>query len=114
MARNPERGPGGNYPGGPGGSRKGRPNRIGWVVKQNVIEVFELLGGIEGMVEWAKCNKTEFYRLYARLIPTEVFGTLNINDATELSDSELVAIASGGSAGAAVEAQGESEPHELH
>lgn len=98
----------------PGGSRKGRPNRIGWVVKQNVLEVFELLGGVDGMVKWAKRNKTEFYRLYARLIPTEIVGTLDVRDASELSDSELQLIALGRSSGAPREETGEDKPSQVH
>jgi hypothetical protein len=52
-------------------SRKGIPNRIGAAVKSNVIAVFDKIGGRDGMAVWAKENPTEFYRLYARLIPTE-------------------------------------------
>jgi hypothetical protein len=32
---------------------------------------FEELGGVEGLAAWAKRHPGDFYRLYARLIPTE-------------------------------------------
>jgi hypothetical protein len=32
------------------------------------------LGGTEALVGWAKKNRTEFYKLCARLIPREVSG----------------------------------------
>lgn len=101
-------------PQGGGGSRKGKPNKIGRIVKENVIEVFNLLGGVESMVKWARSNKTEFYKLYARLIPTEVTGTINVRDVSEYSDGELLIIATGGSARIAGEAAGEDEPAQVH
>jgi hypothetical protein len=60
------------------GRPPGSPNKISRTVKDNVIAVFDTLGGSEGMARWAQENQTEFYRLYSRLIPTEtkVDGTL--------------------------------------
>ena len=55
-----------------GGRRKGTPNRITGTVRENVIEVFERVGGVSSMATWAQENRTDFYRLYARLIPTEI------------------------------------------
>ncbi len=57
-----------------GGRTKGTPNKVSGTVKDNVIEVFEGIGGIATMMEWAKQNQTEFYRLYARLLTREVAG----------------------------------------
>lgn len=60
-----------------GGSRKGSgrkagvPNKLTAVVKKNVIEVFNSIGGKDHMIEWAKKNPTQFYRLFAKLLPTE-------------------------------------------
>lgn len=39
--------------------------------KQKLANVFDTLGGEAAMVRWAKKNPTEFYRLWARLIPKE-------------------------------------------
>jgi hypothetical protein len=44
------------------------------IARDNIAAVFTRLGGTAAMAEWAKENKTEFYKLYARLIPTEVTG----------------------------------------
>jgi hypothetical protein len=92
----------------------GAKNKIGAQVKENVIAVFNRLGGTHTMAEWARENLTEFYKLYARLIPTEVIGEFSIRDAADLSDSELVSIATGGSTGAASAKTGEPQPGEFH
>jgi hypothetical protein len=40
--------------------------------KENFMAVFTRLGGTAAMARWAEENTGEFYKLYARLIPTEV------------------------------------------
>lgn len=55
-----------------GGRQKGTPNKVSSTVKQNVIEVFDTLGGVGAMAKWAENNQTEFYRLYARCLPHEI------------------------------------------
>ena len=57
-----------------GGRIKGTPNKVSRTVKENVVAVFDELGGRQQMTTWARENQTEFYRLYARLLPTEVSG----------------------------------------
>jgi hypothetical protein len=56
--------------------KRGRPvgstNVVSGLAKENVIAVFTRLGGTHAMATWAKRNKTEFYRMYARLMPHEV------------------------------------------
>ena len=91
------------------GSRKGIPNKIGAAVKSNVIAVFDKIGGRDGMAKWALSNKTDFYKLYARLIPTESVTEIIRRDATELSDNELANIATGSSTGAAGETPSEAQ-----
>ncbi len=44
------------------------------MAKENIAAVFVRLGGTAEMARWAKANQTEFYRLYARLVPHEVTG----------------------------------------
>ena len=44
------------------------------VAKDNIAAVFTRLGGTAAMARWAKKNQSEFYRLYARLIPHEHTG----------------------------------------
>lgn len=38
------------------------------------MAVFNGLGGTSAMKEWAQENKTEFYRMYAKLLPLQVTG----------------------------------------
>lgn len=63
-----------------GGKREGAgrpagvPNKMSTAVKDNVIEVFEAIGGVHSMAEWATENKTQFYNLYAKLLPHQVTG----------------------------------------
>ena len=57
---------------------KGSQNKLSGLAKENISAVFIRLGGTAAMAKWAKENLTEFYRIYARLLPVE----------THLSDSD--------------------------
>lgn len=52
----------------------GAKNKLPQAAKENIAAVFVRLGGTAEMAEWAKENKTEFYKIYARLLPHEVTG----------------------------------------
>lgn len=54
------------------GRKPGVPNKVSTTVKENVIEVFDMIGGISNMAVWAKENETQFYNLYAKLLPLQV------------------------------------------
>lgn len=70
------------------GRKPGVQNRVTTTVKANVIAVFELIGGQDRMSEWASDNLTQFYRLYAKLLPLQVDAEIkHVTD--RLSDSEL-------------------------
>ena len=75
---------------------KGVPNKLGAQAKENIVAVFTRLGGAAAMVAWARRNQTEFYRLYARLIPSESTTEISVRDAEDLSTQELLAIARAG------------------
>lgn len=47
------------------------PARTGVTAKEQLGDAFIRMGGVAGLVKWAKKNPTEFYRLWARLIPKE-------------------------------------------
>ena len=53
------------------GRKKGTQNKLTNLVKKNVIEVFNSIGGKKHMIEWAKENPTQFYRLFAKILPKE-------------------------------------------
>ncbi|MEJ7932569.1 hypothetical protein WG922_21545 [Ramlibacter sp. AN1015] len=62
-----------------GGRKPGTPNKLSATVKDNVLSVFEQLGGVEHMAMWAAENPTPFYNLYAKLIPTESKATVAVS-----------------------------------
>lgn len=56
------------------GRPKGSTNNLSRQVKENIVDVFEMLGGKDAMAQWATSdekNLTEFYRLYTRMAPIE-------------------------------------------
>ena len=77
MAKKPEnnRNSIGRFVEGSSGNPNGRPlgskNKF-TTLKNAFIETFEELGGVDNLVEWARANQTEFYRMVARLMPKEV------------------------------------------
>lgn len=56
------------------GRPAGVPNKLSAAVKDNIIEVFERIGGVESMAVWATENQTQFFNLYAKLLPLQVTG----------------------------------------
>ena len=54
-----------------GGSRKGVPNKTTATVRENVLAVFDQIGGQEHMAQWATDNPNEFYKLYGRMAPSD-------------------------------------------
>jgi hypothetical protein len=59
-----------------GGRARGTPNKFTQTAREAFELAFDELGGPKGLIDWARENRTEFYKLYARLIPTEIEGTL--------------------------------------
>jgi len=53
------------------GRPRGSPNKITSAAKEAFQAAFDGLGGVEALADWARENTTEFYKLYARLIPVE-------------------------------------------
>jgi len=54
------------------GRQKGTPNKLTQSARQAFELAFERLGGTEGLTTWGKKNPTDFYKIYGRLIPTDV------------------------------------------
>jgi hypothetical protein len=59
-----------------GGRKPGSQNKTTIAVKEAFRQAFEILGGTQAMVVWAKENPTQFYQLYSKLIPTEIDATI--------------------------------------
>ncbi len=59
-----------------GGRPKGGQNQVTKSARDAFVLAFEGLGGVPSLLRWAQDEKntTEFYRLFARLIPTEHVG----------------------------------------
>lgn len=63
------------------GRKPGVPNKISATVKQNVINVFDRLGGEDHMTMWAAENPNQFYNIFAKLMPTQSeLGTIEGQD----------------------------------
>jgi hypothetical protein len=54
-----------------GGRQRGTPNKITRAFREAVQVAYDAIGGDEAFAAWARENPTEFYRIAARLIPTE-------------------------------------------
>lgn len=57
-----------------GGRKKGTPNKLTATVKTAMQQAFLGIGGVASFTAWARENQTEFYKLYAKLLPHEVSG----------------------------------------
>jgi hypothetical protein len=55
-----------------GGRQAGTPNKVTTAFKHAVQITYEAIGGHEAFAVWALDNKTDFYKIAARLIPTEI------------------------------------------
>src|SRR3954453_15174249 len=58
----------------PGGSRKGRPNKIGADVRAMVLTALDRAGGVDYLHEQANVNPKAFLALIGRIIPTQITG----------------------------------------
>jgi hypothetical protein len=55
-----------------GGRVAGQRNKNTKGCQENILDVFERIGGVKNFAEWAMENQTEFYRHYAKLLPLQV------------------------------------------
>jgi hypothetical protein len=53
------------------GRRPGVGNKINTAAKDAFALAFEGMGGVKGLIEWGRRNRTEFYKLYSKLIPAD-------------------------------------------
>ena len=62
------------------GRKSGVGNKTTQSVKEAITLAFEKRGGVTKLIAWADDNETEFYKLWGRLIPTDVkvSGEVNI------------------------------------
>jgi hypothetical protein len=86
--------------GGPG-RPMGTKNKVPASLRGDLITVYEQLGGIQGMVEWAKAkgsNRALFYRILASTLPRQVAVSARLehdHGLNKLSNEELMEIIEG-------------------
>jgi hypothetical protein len=56
------------------GRPPGIPNKTTASVKAALCEAFDKRGGVPALLKWANEEPTEFYKLWAKLLPQEVTG----------------------------------------
>lgn len=56
---------------------KGSLNTKTVIAKEAFQKAFDLIGGTDALAEWANANKTDFYKIYGRLIPNDVNANLS-------------------------------------
>jgi hypothetical protein len=86
--------------GGPG-RPVGSKNKVPANLREDLITVYEQLGGIQGMVEWAEAkegNRALFYRILASTLPRQVAVSARLehqHGLNKLSNEELMDIIEG-------------------
>lgn len=93
---------------------KGSKNKYGAQAKENIVAVFNRLGGTAAMAEWAKEHQTDFYKMYGSLAPKEIDATVTHRDETDLTDAELANIATSRSTGVAETASSTQDDSSVH
>ena len=58
----------------PGGTRKGRPNKVGGAVKEMVLAALNEVGGIEYLKRQAVKNPVAYMALLGKILPMQVSG----------------------------------------
>lgn len=56
------------------GRKKGEVNKVTKQVKDMILDCFEEIGGLPGFAAWARKNRTDFYKLYGKLLPIQLQG----------------------------------------
>lgn len=69
-----------------GGRQVGTLNKVTTIFKDAVRTVYEDIGGHAAFAEWAKKNPTDFYKIAARLIPTEINSKEDPNITVQIVD----------------------------
>lgn len=70
----------------------GSKNRVNVVAREAFQLAFDKLGGYHGLAKWAENNLSDFYKLYSRLIPVEMSGSIELREAADLTNEELKGI----------------------
>jgi hypothetical protein len=55
-----------------GGRPKGTPNKVTVRVRDEIVAVYDRIGGGEAFAAWAQTHRADFYRMFATLAPRPV------------------------------------------
>lgn len=55
-----------------GGRKKGVQNKITVAAREAYQLAFDAIGGVDAFAQWARKNRTEFYKLHSKTIPLDV------------------------------------------
>lgn len=62
-----------------GGREKGTPNKTTIEVKAALEYAFDEIGGKKKFADWAKENPSLFYQLWAKMLPKDIKGDVNVS-----------------------------------
>ncbi len=75
------------------GRKPGSVNKTTTAVKDALMLAFDSIGGVPALSLWAKDNPEKFYPIWAKLLPQEIKGELELTHATaEERNSRIDAI----------------------
>ena len=100
-----------------GGRTKGTPNRFTASMKDAFLSVYQDLQDDNGedhghLKAWAEKHPTDFYKICSKMIPQQLTADVNHTvSAQELTDEELINIATRSSAGDTGAPKGKNEIH---
>ncbi|MGV8856745.1 MAG: hypothetical protein ACOH2L_19175 [Devosia sp.] len=66
------------------GRPRGVPNKITTTVKRSIEATYSGIGGLDAFIAWARENPTEFYRLWAKMLPLQVQADLKHSGAVTI------------------------------
>ena len=67
------------------------PNRIKTEIKAGILQAFKQVGGIDYLVEIARCDPPTFCRLLAALIPSEIKASITTTHTFDLGQAMIEA-----------------------
>lgn len=73
------------------GRKPGSVNKTTAAVKEALMLAFDDIGGVNALAAWAKENQDKFYPIWAKLLPQEIKGELEINNVTPEERNQRVA-----------------------
>ena len=73
------------------GRKVGSMNKTTAAVKEALLMAFDDIGGVEALATWAAANQDKFYPIWAKLLPQEIKGELEISNVTPEERNSRVA-----------------------